>query len=75
MSFGVQGGTVKRPSVFDAFDIERPKGLHAARSVAKHKSIYDAFGISDGGSPSANLAPANSLARQTSTRSAGELRI
>ena len=37
----------KRPSVFDAFDIERPNTSIAHKTVAKHKNIYDAFGVTD----------------------------
>lgn len=37
----------KRPSVFDAFDIERPNTNIGHKTVAKHKNIYDAFGITD----------------------------
>ena len=37
----------KRPSLFDAFDIERPATASAQRAAAKHKNIYDAFGVTD----------------------------
>ncbi len=50
-----------RPSVFDAFDIQRPTNRMAHKTVAKHRSIFDAFGVTDSprsgaGEPSGGLA-------------------
>lgn len=53
-----------RPSVFDAFDIERPATRMGHKTAAKHKPIFDAFGVTDRGSET-------SLQRMDSTQSTG----
>ena len=41
------GGAKPRPSVFEAFDIQRPATRTAHKTVAKHQHIFDAFGATD----------------------------
>lgn len=60
-------GSQKRPSVFDVFDLERPGTRAAQHAAAKHRPIFEAFGVTDGS------AGGGSLARADSTRSAGKI--
>lgn len=44
---GTGPGGKKRPSIFDAFDIEKPNTGMAQKTVAKHRNLYEAFGVTD----------------------------